>query len=87
MRYQKAFIIYLISINLLSLIMFFLDKKKSIKNKYRIKEKTLLTLSLIGGCFGSLIGMYLFHHKTRKIKFKIIYIFCIIWIILINYIK
>lgn len=67
--------------------MFFLDKKKSIKNKYRIKEKTLLTLSLIGGCFGSLTGMYLFHHKTRKIKFKIIYIFCIIWIILINYIK
>ena len=65
--------------------MFFLDKKRSIKNKYRIQEKTLLTLSMIGGCFGGIIGMNLFHHKTKKIKFKIIYVFCAVWVILIYY--
>ena len=78
--------IYLIIINILALLLCQIDKIKATKNKYRIKEETLLTLSLIGGCFGMLIGMHLFHHKTKKTKFKIIYILCLIWILILIYI-
>ena len=40
-------------------------------------------LSLLGGCFGTLLGMYLFHHKTKKLKFKLIPVICIIWILVL----
>lgn len=78
--------IYFLSINILTLLLCIIDKEKAIKNKYRIPEKVLLFLSLIGGCFGMLLGMNLFHHKTRKLKFKLVYIFCISWIIIIWYV-
>ena len=73
---------YLISINIISFILIFIDKRKDINNKYRIKESTLLFISLLGGCFGTLLGMYLFRHKTKKLKFKLVHLFCIIYIIL-----
>ena len=46
------FIVYLSSINLLAFIINFIDKRKAIKNRWRVKENTLLMLSLMGGCFG-----------------------------------
>ncbi len=64
--------IYLISINILSFLLFGIDKYKAIKKKYRIPEKVLLGISLLGGSLGSLLGMILFHHKTKKIGFLIL---------------
>lgn len=78
---------YLISINIISFILIFIDKWKAINNKYRIKESTLLFVSLLGGCFGTIISMYLFKHKTRKLKFKLVHLFCIIYIILFIKVK
>ena len=78
---------YLISINLISFILIFIDKRKAIKNKYRVKESTLLFISLLGGCFGTLISMYLFHHKTKKLKFKLVHLFCIMYIVLFIKVK
>ena len=78
---------YLISINIISFILIFIDKRKAINNKYRIKERTLLFISLLGGCFGTIISMYLFHHKTKKLKFKLVHLFCIIYIILFIKVK
>lgn len=78
---------YLISINLISFILMFIDKRKAIYNKYRIKESTLLFISLLGGCFGTLLGMYLFRHKTRKLKFKLVHLFCIIYIVVFIKVK
>ena len=76
---------YLLGINIISMITFYIDKRKAIKKKYRVSEKTLIALSLIGGCYGSLIGMYLFRHKTKRLKFKILVpILCIIWLILLK---
>ena len=40
------------------------------KKKQRISEDTLMLLSMIGGCYGALISMYLFRHKINKTKFK-----------------
>ena len=74
---------YLIIINIITFLLCIIDKIKAIKQKYRIPEKTLLLLSLIGGCFGMVLGMNISHHKTKKIKFKLVYLFCIIWIIIL----
>lgn len=65
--------IYLIlGINILSFILMGIDKYKAIKNNYRISENTLLLISILGGGIGSLLGMILFHHKTKKLKFQIL---------------
>ncbi len=77
-------IYYLFIINFLSFIIYGIDKYRSIKNKYRISEKNLYLLSFLGGSLGSIVGMKVFHHKTKKIYFWIINIlFLIIWIYII----
>ena len=43
----------------------YIDKRKAIKKKYRIPEKTLFGIAIIGGSLGSYIGMRIFRHKTR----------------------
>ncbi len=60
---------YLFLINIISFIVYGIDKYKSKKNKNRISEKTLLLLSAFGGCFGSIFAMNIFSHKTKKKKF------------------
>lgn len=68
----KYALIYLVIINLLSFIMFYIDKKKAKRDKWRIKESTLHLLSFLGGTVGSIVAMVLFHHKTKKTMFRII---------------
>ena len=77
--------IYLISVNLLSFLIGALDKWKAVHHRWRIPESVLLTFSLLGGCFGMLLSMYFCHHKTKKLKFKLVYVFCVIWCFLIYY--
>lgn len=64
--------LYLICINVFSLVCFGIDKYKAIRKKWRISESFLLALTVLGGAFGSLIGMFLFRHKIRKPMFFII---------------
>lgn len=63
--------IYLIGINIISFVLYGIDKGKAILKRERIPERILLILSLIGGCYGALLGMILFRHKIRKKKFII----------------
>lgn len=67
---EKIFISYLVLINIITFIVFAIDKKKAKKSKWRISEKTLFILSAIGGSVGGLLGMYAFRHKTRKNSFR-----------------
>ena len=60
---------YVIGINLLGFFLMGLDKYFAIKGHYRISENTLLSIVLIGGSLGSLLGMLLFRHKTKKKRF------------------
>ena len=64
-------IIYLAVMNLLGFLSMFIDKKKAEKGSWRTPEKTLLTIGLLGGSIGSIIGMYVFHHKTKKLRFSV----------------
>lgn len=63
--------LYLISVNLLGLIYFFIDKQKAKRQSWRTPEATLFTIAIFGGSIGCLLGMYLFRHKTRKRTFFI----------------
>ena len=51
--------------NFAAFLAFAIDKRKAIKHKYRIPEKTLFVFALLGGSFGALLGMYVCRHKTR----------------------
>ena len=80
---MKIFNYYIIVINIIGFFICFIDKQKALYNKYRIKEKTLFLISLIGGCVGFYLGMILFRHKTKKLKFiLLIPLFIVIWVIL-----
>ena len=67
----KIWLIYLEAVNLLTLIVFGLDKHRAKVHRERIPETALLGLAVLGGSIGALAGMYLFRHKTRKRKFTI----------------
>ena len=69
--YITYFEIYLIIINIITFIVFGLDKLYAIKQRKRIRVVTLLSLSFIGGEIGGIIAMNLFHHKTKKYYFTI----------------
>lgn len=75
---------YFFIMNILSFFLFGLDKKKSIKKEYRIPEKVLFLITVLGGSFGSLFGMFFFHHKNRKLRFLLfVPLSCILWIFLL----
>ena len=61
----KLIVLYLLIINALSFLLMLADKRKAQQNLWRIPEKTLFTAALFGGSVGSILGMYLFRHKTR----------------------
>jgi len=61
--------IYILIINLVGFFSMGLDKFKAKRGAYRISEKALFIIALIGGSIGSIIGMYKFHHKTKKNAF------------------
>ena len=68
---MKYLVIYLIVMNLLTCIVYGVDKLKAIAGARRISEKTLLTFTFLGGSLGAFLGMKLFRHKTCHTKFKV----------------
>lgn len=66
---MKYLLIYLFIINALGFLLMRADKARAKKNRWRIPERTLMTVAALGGSLGSLMGMYLFRHKTRHQKF------------------
>lgn len=73
MNYKVVLIIigYILLINLTGFVAMYIDKKRAKRNEWRIKEVTLLSIVLLGGGIGSIIGMYKFRHKTKKLRFTI----------------
>ncbi|MBP7320546.1 MAG: DUF1294 domain-containing protein [Lachnospiraceae bacterium] len=61
---------YAIFLNFLLFGMMGMDKHRAVHHKYRIAEKKLFLVALIGGAIGGTIGMYLFRHKTKHWYFK-----------------
>lgn len=61
---------YLFAVNLIGFLAMYLDKQRAIHKKWRIPEKTLFLIALIGGSLGTTLGMNTFHHKTKHWYFK-----------------
>ena len=62
---------YLILINALGFLIMLVDKRKAIQNRWRIPEKTLFLIALLGGSLGILGGINCFRHKTKHKRFTI----------------
>ena len=60
---------YLVLVNVLGFVIMYLDKRKARRGAWRIPESSLLTVAVLGGSIGVFLGMHLFRHKTRKLKF------------------
>lgn len=67
----KIILIYLFIINFIGFLLMFTDKNRAIHKEWRISEKTLIGISIIGGSIGMLFGMHTFRHKTKHVKFTI----------------
>ena len=63
-------LIYLAVINVVTFLMYGIDKWKAKKSKWRIPEATLLMMAVIGGSIGAWLGMKVWHHKTLHKKFR-----------------
>ena len=63
--------VYLAGINIVTFALYGIDKRRAKKQRWRIPERTLLLLPLIGGSVGGLLGMAVFHHKTRHWYFRV----------------
>lgn len=63
-------VLYLAVINLITFFLFWKDKRRSKRDDWRIPEKTLIGLCVFGGSIGGMLGMQIFHHKTKHWQFS-----------------
>lgn len=77
-------LVLLVILNIISLILFGVDKLKSMRGGWRIPELRLLLVALFAP-FGAYAGMLLFNHKTRRAKFFLVPIFLFIHLFVIVY--
>ena len=76
---MELLIIYLAIINILGFFAMGIDKERAQKKCWRIPQKTLLAIAIIGGGLGTWLGMYMFRHKTKHNYFvKIVSVVMII---------
>ena len=66
----NALLYNMIVINVVTFLVYGIDKVKAKRGYWRISEVTLLMLAVIGGSIGALLGMKVWHHKTMHKKFK-----------------
>ena len=67
---MNLFYYYLLAVNVIGFFAMYIDKQKAIHKKWRIPEKTLFLIALIGGSLGTTLGMNTFRHKTKHWYFK-----------------
>ena len=67
---KMMLIYYLLAVNVLTFIVYGVDKWKAQRGRWRVPETTLLGLTALGGSVGAWLAMQLFRHKTQKKKFR-----------------
>ena len=72
MELYEYFLIYILALSAITFIVYTIDKIKAQVKAWRIPEKALLTLSVIGGALGGLVAMYTVRHKTKHWYFTAI---------------
>ncbi len=64
-KIELIILIYLALANLGGFVIMGADKKRAKQGRYRVPEKVLFLVALLGGCFGTTLGMNYFRHKTK----------------------
>ena len=67
---SEIVIMYLAGINVLTFLLFGIDKYKAKRSKWRVSEATLVGFAVVGGSVGAWLGMEVWHHKTQHNKFR-----------------
>ena len=67
---QETIMYYLIIINIVTFLVYGIDKWKARKAMWRVREASLLMLAVLGGSIGAWLGMKVWHHKTQHKKFR-----------------
>lgn len=65
----KIFILYLILINVAAFLLMGIDKRRAVRHRWRIPERTLFLSALLLGSIGANLGMQVFRHKTKHKSF------------------
>lgn len=68
--FMTLLIIYLIVVNLVAFVLMGVDKYRAKRDQWRIPERTLFLFPLLCGSLGGVLGMQVFHHKTRHWYFR-----------------
>lgn len=72
MMINLIFVGYIFCINIVGFFTMRMDKRRAIKSKWRIPERTLLLIAIFGGGIGSYLGMRIHRHKTKHLSFRIL---------------
>jgi len=70
--------------NVVAMLMFRHDKRRAREGGWRISEGVLLLVAFFAP-FGAAYGMRRYHHKTRKLKFLLVYVFMLLQLALVAY--
>ena len=70
LTWQGLLLLYLLLINLAAFAVYGIDKRRAIRDRWRVPEQTLFLLAIFGGSIGAWAGMRVFHHKTRHWSFR-----------------
>ena len=66
----KYALYYLAAINLVTFLVYGIDKLRAKRGAWRVSEKMLFLLPILGGSVGAIAGMKIFRHKTKHRYFK-----------------
>lgn len=69
-NYPVIVLVYVLIMSVIGFISMGVDKKRAIQHKWRIRERTLFIIALLGGAAGSVLGMQVFRHKTLHASFR-----------------
>ena len=67
----KYFVVYLLVVNLITFLLYAIDKRRAIRKAWRIPESVLIGFAALGGSVGAFLAMFLFRHKTKHTKFTV----------------
>ena len=70
-NYKIIIVIYMVIMSIIGFASMGIDKKRAINKKWRTPEKKLFIIAFLGGAAGSVLGMRIFRHKTKHMKFVI----------------
>ena len=67
---SRPWLLWFAALNVLNFFLMGWDKRQARRGKWRTREGWFFLAALLGGALGGILGMYVFHHKTRHWYFK-----------------